>query len=266
MTAATTTTTAPTAAGSQAAPPRLRRRPAFAALGVALVGFGGLAAAWLAASMDASTPVVVAAHDLYRGEVLAAGLGDPLDEAIADHVLTLDGGVRLLAGVATAAQVPSMAALWEPLARSLRAMHDLGVDVIVDAGRLGAAHGPMPLLRHADLVALLLRSDLPSINAARGAVGMLGDELARTGLGTQVLHTVLVGPGRPYSPREVTSVLRTPMLGDVAWDPRAAAVLSTGAPPGRGASRAALSRSLNALASAAAAALSVAPTTSREHA
>lgn len=197
---------------------------------------------------------------------LAAGLGDPLDEAIADHVLTLDGGVRLLAGVATAAQVPSMAALWEPLARSLRAMHDLGVDVIVDAGRLGAAHGPMPLLRHADLVALLLRSDLPSINAARGAVGMLGDELARTGLGTQVLHTVLVGPGRPYSPREVTSVLRTPMLGDVAWDPRAAAVLSTGAPPGRGASRAALSRSLNALASAAAAALSVAPTTSREHA
>lgn len=43
-----------------------------AALGAALVGLGGLAAAWLATSMDATTPVVVAAHDLHRGEVLTA--------------------------------------------------------------------------------------------------------------------------------------------------------------------------------------------------
>lgn len=197
---------------------------------------------------------------------LAAGLGDPLDEAIADHVLTLEGGLRLLAGVASAAQVPSMVALWEPLAEALRGMDDLGVDVIVDAGRLGAAHGPAPLLRHADLVAVLLRSDLPSINAARGALGPLADDLARTGLGAQVLRTILVGPGRPYTSREVAAVLNVPMLADLAWDPRAAEVLSVGAAPGRGASRSALTRSLHALASTTAAALAAAPTTAQEHA
>jgi hypothetical protein len=53
-----------------AAPPRLRRRPAFAALGAALVAFGGLGAVWLATTLDSSTSVVVAAHAVYRGQTL----------------------------------------------------------------------------------------------------------------------------------------------------------------------------------------------------
>ncbi|MGB7980878.1 MAG: hypothetical protein WCF36_08825 [Candidatus Nanopelagicales bacterium] len=192
---------------------------------------------------------------------LAAGLGEPVDEAIADHVRDLDGGLRLLAGVANSAQVGSVEAVWGPLAAALRGMDDLGVDVLVDAGRLGAAHGPMPLLRQADLVGVVLRADLPSINAARGALGMLGEDLDRLGLGRTVLHTILVGPARPYTAGEVSAALGTPMLGDVAWDPASAAVLSTGAAPPRGSARSPLTRSISALASRTSARLAAAPTT-----
>jgi hypothetical protein len=60
-------TRSPTAAP---APPRLRRRPAYAFLGVALVASGGLAAAWLVTAADATTDVVVAADTIYRGQVI----------------------------------------------------------------------------------------------------------------------------------------------------------------------------------------------------
>jgi hypothetical protein len=195
---------------------------------------------------------------------LAAGLGEPLAEAIAGHVVDLPGGLRLLAGPATAAQVGSLGPLWEPLGAVLREMDTLGMDVIVDAGRLGAAHGPLELLRQADLVCALLRSDLPSINSTRASLGMLGDDLARGGLGEHTLRTVLVGPGRPYSPAEVAGVVEVARLAEVAWDPIAAGVLSHGAPPPRGYGRSALSRSLDALASAAVAALSDSPTVTQE--
>ena len=81
-----------TSSTRSAAPPRLRRRPAFAALGAALVAFGGLGAVWLATSLDSSTSVVVAAHAVYRGETL-----DEDDLAVASvsgltgaHVLAAD--------------------------------------------------------------------------------------------------------------------------------------------------------------------------------
>lgn len=57
----------------------MRRRPAVAGLGVALVCLGGLAAAWLATSLDNSSPVVVAAHAVYRGQVIG-----PADLAVAN--------------------------------------------------------------------------------------------------------------------------------------------------------------------------------------
>ena len=55
------------------------------------------------------------------------------------------------------------------------------------------------------------------------------------------------------------AVLDIPLLGDVAWDPRSAEVLSHGATPPRGTARAPLTRSLAALATAAVAALTGAP-------
>ena len=100
-------------------------------------------------------------------------------------------------------------------------------------------------------------------DAARGAAGSLAEDLSRYGLGQRALQSVLVGPGRPYSAREVSGVLGLPMLGSLPWDPRGAAVLSAGAPPSRRRSRpgSSLARSLDALATAAAVELGTAPTT-----
>lgn len=141
---------------------------------------------------------------------LAAGLGEPLAEAIAGHVIGLPGGLRLLAGPATAAQVGSLGPLWEPLGAVLRDMDTLGMDVIVDAGRIGAAHGPLDLLRQADLVCALLRSDLPSINSTRAGLGMLGDDLANGGLGRTRCARSSSGVGGPTPPRRWPAWSRCP--------------------------------------------------------
>ncbi len=68
---AATATPAP-AAATTPAPPRLRRRPAVLGLGVALVAAGGLTTAWLVSTSGTTTPVVVAAAPVLRGQVLTA--------------------------------------------------------------------------------------------------------------------------------------------------------------------------------------------------
>lgn len=85
------------------APPRLRRRPALAGLGIALVCFGGLAAAWIVTGMDSSTSVVVAARDVYRGQVIAA-------EDLAEARISGLGPSTSMSGEALAATVGQTAA------------------------------------------------------------------------------------------------------------------------------------------------------------
>lgn len=68
----TTSTTTPETAFQVPTPPRLRRRPAVLGIGVMLVAVGGLIAAWFATAVDSSTPVVVAAAPLLRGQVVTA--------------------------------------------------------------------------------------------------------------------------------------------------------------------------------------------------
>jgi len=143
----------------------------------------------------------------------------------------------LLPGLSDAAQAPSTAALWAPLAGLLAALERAGTDVIVDAGRLGAAHAPTPLLRQADLVLLVTGTSLPAVAAARARLGVLRDQLALTAGGASgeasPLGLLLVGEGRPYTAREITGALGVPVVASLAWDPATAEVLSTGATPGR---------------------------------
>lgn len=177
------------------------------------------------------------AHD--RGLIdvaLAASLGEPLRDAVPEVLLPLPGNqqARLLPGIATAAQAGSLAALWEPLGQHLRDSHEHGIDVIVDAGRLGSHNGPDQLLQAADLVLLAVRSDLPSVAAARSRLPLLRADLDRAAGGGHTLNIVLIGPGRPYSAREVSAALTVPVVAEIGWDPKHAAVLSHGAPAGRG--------------------------------
>ena len=142
----------------------------------------------------------------------------------------------LLPGLSDAAQAPSTAALWGPLGSLLTSLERSDVDVLVDAGRLGAAHAPTALLRQADLVLLVLGTSLPAVAAARARLTVLREDLAvtsTTGSTPAGVGLLLVGEGRPYSGPEIADVLGMPVVATLAWDPASAEVLAAGAAPGR---------------------------------
>jgi hypothetical protein len=146
-------------------------------------------------------------------------------------------GRWLLPGLSDAMQAPSLSGLWGPFARLLAGLEHAGVDVIIDAGRLGAAHAPTTLLQQADLVLLVLGSSLPAVAAARARVAALRAELLATGatadVGLAGVGLLLVGEGRPYTGREIAASLGLPVVAALAWDPASAEVLAAGAEPGR---------------------------------
>lgn len=186
-----------------------------------------------------------------RDVAVAAKLGDPLDEALNAVLLDVPGSrVRVLPGLATPTQAPMLAGTWEPLAGHLDSLDDAGLDVVVDLGRWGARHGPEPLAHAVDLLLLVTASDLPGVHAARGWVPVLRAELDSLGRGADTLRVLVVGPGRPYTTREIAAVVGVPVVAELAWDPHSAATLSHGATPPRRAENAPLARSLRATAAA----------------
>ncbi len=116
----------------------------------------------------------------------------------------------------------------------------MGTDLLVDAGRLGMESYPQPLLDRADLVILVVNSSLPSVAAAKQwadqAVAHRRDHPE-----APEWAVLLVGPGQPYSPAEVSRVLAVPLVGSVRHDPAGASVYSHGSSTRR---RTALNRDL----------------------
>ena len=163
--------------------------------------------------------------------------GDPHAASVA-----VGAGDRwLLPGLSDAAQAPSTAALWGPLGSLLASLERAGTDVIVDAGRLGTAHAPTALLRQADLVLLVMGTNLPAVAAAKARLNLLREDLSVTsttgspGRDGQLsnLGLLLVGEGRPYSAKEIAGACGVPVVASLAWDPASAQVLAVGATPGR---------------------------------
>ena len=220
-----------------------------------------------------SRPVLLAECDPAGGDIAAGfltGASDPsrslldltvtarrteLRSALPSHLVALDDtGLRtVLPGLRGPDQAAALRPWWDRLAALFGNLSDLdgpddqgggerAVDVLADCGRLTAGHPPTEVLRRADTVLLVLRAMLRSVAHARAAV----QALAREGLGDGRVVGVLVGAGRPYTAREVTRTLGVPVL-EVAHDPRAAAVLSDGAPAGRRFATSALLRSARSL-------------------
>lgn len=168
---------------------------------------------------DAMVSLVMAQRDGRLAEVLPRTL------------LTIPGtAIAILPGPKSHAQAGSLTDLWPGLAFELRALEQNGHDVIVDAGRLGMVHSASALIAAADMALLVTRSSLPALAAARQwAVDLAAG--SSDGTGAAAVGTLLVGPGRPYAVSEVSGVLSTPVLESIAWDPRAARVLSEGEKP-----------------------------------
>ena len=161
--------------------------------------------------------------------------GDPHAASVAAGA----GDRWLLPGLSDAAQAPSTAALWGPLGLLLASLERAGTDVIVDAGRLGTAHAPTALLRQADLVLLVMGTNLTAVAAAKARLNLLREDLSVTGNAGRLdghlssLGLLLVGEGRPYSAKEISAACGVPVVASLAWDPASAEVLAAGATPGR---------------------------------
>ena len=161
--------------------------------------------------------------------------GDPHAASVAAGA----GDRWLLPGLSDAAQAPSTAALWGPLGSVLASLERAGTDVIVDAGRLGTAHAPTALLRQADLVLLVMGTNLPAVAAVKARLNLLREDLSVTGAAGRTdghlsnLALLLVGQGRPYGTKEISAACGVPVVACLAWDPASAEVLAAGATPSR---------------------------------
>ena len=139
------------------------------------------------------------------------------DDVVWRHAQQLPGGVLVLVGPASADEAH---AVLRDLAGALAAWStaQTEVDVIVDYGRLAPGVSAIAPLLGAGALMVLTRSTLDQLRPAAHRVMSLRD----SGVDAMLL---LVGD-QPYGPDEVATALHTDVVGVVAWDPRAAAVLT----------------------------------------
>ena len=159
-------------------------------------------------------------------------------ESLRSHMQRLPpGGVPVLLGVQTFEQAMAVGRTWSLLPPALAG---LGVDVLVDCGRLLPDAPSQAVLEAADLVLLVTRPTVEEIAHLERRLGPLEEDGRTTGV-------ALVGDV-PYSRRTVADRLtadglRTPVLGVLADDPEAANMLCGRPSRRRAAARSQLARS-----------------------
>ena len=167
-----------------------------------------------------------ARHDHGILDAAVAARSGTLPTALPELLTDLPGGnARLLAGLAHPEQAATMARYWPLLAPALaEASTALGVDLILDAGRLSQAGAGLPALGTADRVLLVTRTHLPALHVLRAwlpAVRAALVDPARLGL-------LLIGEGQPYRAAEVSRTLGVPVAGVLPEDPDPAAAYHRG--------------------------------------
>lgn len=182
---------------------------------------------------------------------LAAAL--PRETLILDQDTGPENAAWFLPGPQSHEQVPSLITLWEPLTELLRSIENNGQDVIVDAGRLGLAGWPEPLVLAADLTLLVMRNSLPALAGARSWAKGLRERFADIGgLARLQILTIDEAGGVPgatsYNARQISGALDLPVWAVLRWDPATAAVYSHGVPPPRRADTSGLLRDFRAVA------------------
>jgi hypothetical protein len=187
----------------------------------------------LALALAASWPNAVVVEGDWQGGRLAARFGLRRDPGLVTlaaardsrgvdaHVQVLPSGASVLVGPESGEAAEG---LWGSAGPSLasRLASTVG-PVVVDAGRLSVSS---PLVAHvvplASRVVVLVRNDPGDLAVAAAGLGGLRRSNPAVGL-------VVVGSS-PYTEMEIASALATPVLAVLAWDPAAAAAVSSGAP------------------------------------
>lgn len=182
-----------------------------------------------------------------------------LREVVIDQTIPLTGeeGERrlFLPGFTKSGSAAHFGAVWEDLAETFDRLSDVGVDVIIDGGRLGPNGLPPQLLERSALTAVVLRSTLRSVMSAKVHLPALRDE-SRSGARERAqLGLVLIGEGQPYGQGEISKALGVPVAAAIADDATSASHLSDGTPRHRKFETAPLIRSVRGAATTLAGAL-----------
>ncbi|GGM51763.1 ParA family protein [Dactylosporangium sucinum] len=160
-------------------------------------------------------------------QLIVAELRGQAREQFWSQLVDLDPPDRrrlLLPGIANPNQAVSLDPNWYRLASFFASLRqDIGLDVIVDCGRLVAPHAPWPLVHQADLTLIVVRPVLASLLPARALVQTL---LADTVPGGQ-LGLLVVGDG-DYDDRIVSWHMEVPVMARLPSDERSARVLTHG--------------------------------------
>jgi cellulose biosynthesis protein BcsQ len=165
----------------------------------------------------------------------------PLSAVLPEAVLELtpDEAVprQFLPGFVNPGMVDLFAAAWPEFAAALAGS---GVDVLIDAGRLGGRGLPPALAEFADSVLVVTRTSLVDLVALRLLLPTVTDSLPaeRAGL-------VLVGPDRPYTAKEIGTQFGLEVTAAIDWAPAEARVWSHGDPATRRFARGAYLRSVH---------------------
>lgn len=158
--------------------------------------------------------------------------GRSLHEELLRQTLPLTEGTspdrRFLAGFAKPQAVRLFDGLWSALGEAFEGLDARGIDVIVDAGRIGAQGLPGGLAIAADAVVALTRSHLRGLAALRLYLPTLREQVVSLATETP-LGVGIVGPDSPYSSAEIGSLFDVPVWAEFPDDPKAAAVLLDGA-------------------------------------
>jgi hypothetical protein len=130
------------------------------------------------------------------------------------HAVDVVPGVRAVTAPTTE---PAMAAVLDRAAGPMgEVLARVDTDVFVDLGRWLPSRPLMSLLGAAELVLVVCRPTLESIEHTRGLVS-LGGQVDGAGVPVAV---VVVGGARPYGGGEIAAALDRPVLGVLPWDPR----------------------------------------------
>lgn len=182
------------------------------------------------------------------GVVALAAARTAIDaRAVVSHAVALDDSPSaplVLAGVTDSVQARSLATVWSAVIESRRELDDAGIDLLIDVGRRGHQYEPTVLLERADVVAVVMRSNLPSVSASQGALRSLRET---RGPGPHTMG-VLVGENKPYSAHEIARHFELNPLPVLTWDAATAGFLSLGGERGRHFQRTYLLRAARSLA------------------
>lgn len=134
-------------------------------------------------------------------------------DAIDENATMLPHGVATLlapnSGPVAESVIGSIAERWIP------ALRTAALDVIVDAGRWEPNQSTARRILGADLVVVVVRPTIASVESTRHLVDRVREAARRPA-------AALVVGAKPYRPAEVAAHLDMPLAGTIAWDPRGA--------------------------------------------